>query len=206
MSYTETSESLDASMKAIEDALHGRNCLNSHGVNSSLCRLWPSHELQSSKRVNLQWESDQCASCCKGKISEASVRSLGVYLRRLYHSQSTEAQSNHGETMVLISYRIRAYRAQLESLAINAAPEPSKWSRSQLMLRFLLGETVDMTGSVQFPDDFGIFRLIKTISKLGRTAVSTTKARDYILSLWVDWPRFDVPEGTLEDFARASSL
>jgi hypothetical protein len=164
------------------ESISSLTCANSLGVGSYLSRVWTRQELLYSRRIRLVRTSDEEIPCAK---SVADIGNLSKYESLLFLQKAKEHEWERAAFSAVRNSAI-ASRAGLAEL-FNGS--------EQDMLDFLLGKQV--TPPVDLSHEIRAF--LTQLAMLGCTSRrKATRARDYVMSVWVDCPGYVIPK----DFKR----
>jgi hypothetical protein len=166
-------------------------CLNAWGICSYFDRVWTRQELSYSRTVRIVRTSNEELACVRKEPDKAGLsRYLQLYLRH-------NAKGKNWDSQVLFTtegkFRLSS-GAEIVGFECKRTKLGSMESLSTGTAAFLMGETLFRP---QTPEntrrDLGSF--VQNLFVLAFSNRGATKARDYVLSVWVDCPGYKIPEG-----------
>lgn len=174
-------------------------CQNSPGLNSWFDRVWTFQEMMYSTRISVLWIGRVPAACVK-EVSD--FERLDKFALKVFHRAVTKGFS-HEEAFRVVSFANTAFNHNAESImdcysAGRGLPSPTKNGLSSFLnlARFFLGEPIE-NGQTRTGEHDVYAQLSTFVYNLGVLAEGhrkATKARDYVLAIWLDCPGYEFPE------------
>ena len=185
----QTTEEVNMVHERVHKQLMG--CLNSAGLNSWFDRLWPRQEFMYSRRISIMRTSKALVPCVK---SEDDIESLGAYSRLLFE-RNLEHQYSRADAYRAVQVANVFFLSSAADAIADYLPHNSPESAAAGLARFLLGDTIDNQQPLYSREDvYGrCNRFLSQLGKLGKSSRKATNHWDYVTSVWVDCPGYNIP-------------
>jgi hypothetical protein len=160
--------------------IHGiKDCVNSLGMCSYLDRVWTRQEFFYSRRIRLVRTSDEEMQCVR---SVADVRYLSRYASLLFQRYLEVGRLDPSWAFDAVDSAVSFFMVGLQQLFQGSA---------QHVVDFLAGKQL----LPQRERGEGVVAFMIKLADLANVSVrKTTKARDYVISVWVDCPGYVIPK------------
>ena len=199
------------------DAMLSMSCPNDLNFCTWGRRIWPRQEFLYAKTVKIVWSSRAPSKCPAGwngnnedaqpEISSSDLAMLSP-TSRLWYARFRKIQNGGSKNS---SFAQQLLRYQSTTSLTNYVNNVSLWieyhvmdaafedfSHERLSLGLLGGERIQVDGDDEKDmDEFlqreGYDNFMRILSDLRTSERQATKTRDYILSVWVDCPKYVIP-------------
>ncbi|KAK0509832.1 hypothetical protein JMJ35_008226 [Cladonia borealis] len=168
-------------------------CLGSMGLCSYFDRVWTRQEVLYSRRIRLVWTRLEESPCVK---PEEELLNLVGYARLL--RDRSEKKDKRFLYLDLANRKLFYTMAQLlgfysASLSNETYDGPAN---NEVLIQFLSGPSINngQPISLEMNVDDQIQRFAHRMAFLSTSARTTTKEWDYITSVWVDCPGYEIPK------------
>jgi len=171
------------------------DCVNAYGACTYFDRIWTRQELLYSHDVRVVRTRDDEMACAS---SPADAGHLSSFVDKLYH-RLLKTNPPHVAFTEVRNASMDVWTKVEESLLDFGSPRTRlKFGCDHGVLTrldFLLGERLKklIPRGVDAPVQIGLLQFLTQIALLGRSTRKTTKARDYVTSVWVDCPGYVLP-------------
>jgi hypothetical protein len=167
------------------------DCLNSAGLNAWFSRLWPRQEFMYSRRIHIRRTSNIINRCVKCKDD---ADDLGVYANLLFKKKKEKGYSPD-DAFYAVKSANSFFLGTAATDVREYLPLESEDKVAVAFAQFLLGEVIENKQPLYDQEDIQ-GRLEAFLSQLGRLSRLSRKATnlwDYVISVWVDCPGYEVP-------------
>ena len=175
----------------VGEELH--KCLGSMGLCSYFDRVWTRQEVLYSRRIRLVWNGLEKSSCVK---SEGEIKNLVGYAQLLGET----LESKDKVFLYLDWANRRFFNTVAQLLGFYSGSFSSETydgpANNEVIIRFLSGESIENFHPVShgMSIDDQAERFVHRMAYLGTSARTATKEWDYITSVWVDCPGYEIPK------------
>lgn len=192
------------SVSAISTSLEKFNpCLNFNVSSSWIQRLWPRQELMYSRHIKCVWASVAEPACVQAPYQDLSEENFTTKLTP-YSASNFRKFLDQGFTPHDAGYSLRVQQQKLAGYGVNelqiytlAITEQRNQVASPSAFYEFLGGRQLSNGS-NLPDTILDFLrnldFITQSFRLNRRTRTCTQLRDYVVSIWVDCPKYEMPE------------
>ncbi|KAJ9602133.1 hypothetical protein H2200_013253 [Cladophialophora chaetospira] len=186
----------------LNKAVLGAECINSNGSCGWTSRIWPLQELRYSRSVQALWADEEPAECHGiGADTDAFEDSKAPGLARsVYRKVGNVNQSQ-------VNIAVRAIRTKNRRFLLDLLGSVTLAARSPLfpkpysdvpcwMAEFLLGTRMPLDQAEQSLlkfDAYNALTLRNACASLANTSRQATDPRDFVLSVWISWPFYNIP-------------
>lgn len=186
-------------------------CLNGGGgLSSWFFRVWTRQELLYSNRIHVTWVAKTKAKCVMQRHG-ANVEDLAPFAANMYACLVRQGMRSESAQYKLISFASKVgVRAASDLLLYNSE---LPWELEDALFFFLSGEVVQrgppsrripLSPELKFSverdhridagEAFRFYHFLDSLTGLrGNRFRVATRARDYVVSIWVDCPRYALP-------------
>ncbi|TFB04639.1 hypothetical protein CCMA1212_004132 [Trichoderma ghanense] len=172
-------------------------CVNSVGLDSWFDRLWTRQELMYSRRITVLRSSQTQAPCV---TREAEADQLQGFARLIYEEKMEACGSTRDAYDVVEFVKVRYLQNAMNSMTAYCRygnPDYTDQVNAAVMFsRFMRGETIENPQRQISAGDTNarLQSFLYELGMLGQSSRKATKARDYVIAVWVDCPNYNPPD------------